>query len=204
MFGNPAQIDRAVRSAVPDCDGLLKRRAKLEVDLSSLVKSRDRILALIVKGTITDEQAEKQLEQLKDHESSLREELRRLGEQLDNLPDEESLRVYIERVNDSIFLYDKEGNTYAGGNDVQSFVMMTQADKRHLVDVVFNKPLPDGKPAGVYVAPEDGPRFGPKRRTRPWKFTIKGQLEFEAVVSTNRNNVSEPFSPCPPSGSTNI
>jgi DNA invertase Pin-like site-specific DNA recombinase len=201
MFGNPAQIERAVRSAVPDCDSLLKRRQTVESNVERLSKARSRILSLIVKGTITDEQAEKQLEDLKEQEGVFRDELYRLTEQIGNLPSEDELRIYVEKVNSLIFLYDDQGNTYAGGNDVQSYLMMSDDDRRRLIDAVFAKPLPSGKPAGVYISPH--PSSGRRGRTRLWSFTIKGQLEFDKVIST-KSNSGVPFSPCPTTASTNI
>jgi DNA invertase Pin-like site-specific DNA recombinase len=222
MFGNPLKIETAIRSAVPDCDGLTKRKAKLDADLARLVKSRDSILGLIIKGTITDEQAEKRLGGLKENERSLREELRRLADQLGNLPDEDTLRRYVERIKtesgftitvrdeggklhsasgkcfDNYFVRDEDGKVHAAKpEDVDSFLntMMSKDDRRHLIDAVFAKPLSDGKPAGVYITPA-----GKKGRSWQWKFTIRGLLEFAAVVP---NHVEVPFSRCPPSVSTN-
>ena len=90
----------------------------------------------------------------------IRAELDKLTHELQNIPSEEALRVYVERINEAIFVLDGLGNTYAGGNDWYTFVTMTEADKRRLIDAVFSKPLPSGQPAGVYINPGPVPRRG--------------------------------------------
>jgi hypothetical protein len=61
-----------------------------------------------------------------------------------------------------------------GGNN-----LMTRADRRKLVRVVFDTPLADGTPAGVYVSQEGNVgSYRPKK----WAFKIRGRLEFEAVT----------------------
>jgi hypothetical protein len=187
LFGNPAQIERAVRRAVPDCDQLLKRQAALAADLAKLLKARERVLAMIIKDVLTDKQTESQLSELKDREGMLRKELDKLSVQLADLPDEETLRCYVQRIDEAIFVFDHNGQTYAGGNDVMSYVLMSHADKKHLIDAVFAKPLAGGEPAGVYVTPSAAPRLGKNKRTRQWHITLKGQLEFESVVPSCRH-----------------
>jgi hypothetical protein len=82
---------------------------------------------------------------------------------------------------------------------------MSDEDRRRLIDAVFAQPLPSGKPAGVYISPHPSGRRG---RTRLWSLAIKGQLEFEKVILTNKDmtkpNDGVPFSPCPPSVFQNI
>jgi hypothetical protein len=180
MFGNPAQIKRAITSAVPDCDKLLKRRAALSGEVDKVSKGRERLLSLIVKGVLSDEQAESQLAELQAREATLRQELDRLAVTLANMPSEEQINVYVDQVGSSILLYDDTGDgEYAGGNSLGTWLTMTAADKRRLVDAVFSRPLPDGTPSGVYVAVN--PDWKGRYRKR-WLYTIRGQMEFEAVL----------------------
>jgi site-specific DNA recombinase len=197
MFGNPAQIERAVRSAVPDCDRLTKRKGQLESDRAKLAKSIARVLKLVVDDAVTEEDAKGQLSELKDREQRLREELDKLASQLDNLPDEESIRAYVQKVGDAIFVYDDNFDNLPGGNDLGTYLVMSKDDKRRLIDAVFGRPLADGSPAGVYVSPAPLPRVGRNRRTRRWQFTLKGLLEFESVVPACKNwdDVAVPSSP---------
>jgi DNA invertase Pin-like site-specific DNA recombinase len=71
MFGNPAQIQRAVKCAIPDCDKLLSRNDTLEGEVAKVVRGRERVLGLVAKDLLTDKQAEKQLLELKEREGGL-------------------------------------------------------------------------------------------------------------------------------------
>jgi DNA invertase Pin-like site-specific DNA recombinase len=194
LYGNPVAIERAVRAAVPDCEKLLAKRQQLEADLGKVGKARERLLGLIVKGLLTDAQAEKQLAALAEREGGLRSDLDRLAGVLAELPDEEQVRSYVKRSPGFVWVLDEKGNVKDGGNDLGTLLKMTAGDKRRLIEGVFAHPLPGGAPAGVYVQqlrepPGDwyyGPTvehggvgvLSPKR----WGYTIKGRLDFECVV----------------------
>lgn len=204
LFGNPAAIERAVQSAVPRNEEMVVRKEHLDLELAKIERARDRILALVIKDVLTDEQAEKQLRELKTGEDEMREERDRIARQLDSLPSQEELRIYVEKVNEMIFLQDDLGNSRLGGNDVGSLLAMSYTDKRELIEAVFAKPFSDGSPAGVYVGPSSEPRQG-KRRS--WCLLFKGQFQFNAVVPMpivgevplpRIRDVGVPFAPCPP------
>jgi site-specific DNA recombinase len=193
MFGSPAAIERAVKAAAPDCEKLLKERRRLEGELGKVTRGRDRIVGLIVRDSLTDEQAEEQLAELKEREEALREQLERLGEQLVSVAAVGDLQAYVWRPNgevcpveeyrggDGYFqLQDAEGEQLNGGNDLGTLLGMSWEDKRRLVEGVFGgAPMPDGKPAGVYVR-QDGK--GVAHRPKNWIYTIRGHLDFESVV----------------------
>ena len=130
------------------------------------------MLSLIQKDAITDKQAESNLLQLKSQEAAL---LAKLDELVVDVPDAEAIRQVALHLFDErgvIAIMDDEGNKYAGGNDVQSLLLMSSADRRELVRVAFDGKLPDGKPAGVYISPIGGDRHGPKR----FSYTLHGRL----------------------------
>jgi hypothetical protein len=209
MFGNPARIEAAVRAAVPDCDSMTKRRQLLAADLDKIDRARQRILSKVAKELITDEQADPELAKLRDRETVLRQELDGLAADLDQLPSQEELRRYVEVVKDrfgqtiavrdladrvhyaagtlgeTVFVQDEDGDMYAAGKGDPDFVsaMLTRAEQRKLIEAVFSQPLPGGKPAGIFVSPdESGPRKG--GRERGWNFVMRGLLEFEQVVGS--------------------
>jgi hypothetical protein len=124
----------------------------------------------------------------------LTEELEKLATQLDNLPDEDSMRAYVEKVDDVIFLYDDHGNNLSGGNDLDTFLNMSRADQQRLIEAVFSKPLTDGRPSGVYIKPLPAPRH---KRTRSFRINLKGQLEFDSVIAADASSphVVKPSSP---------
>jgi DNA invertase Pin-like site-specific DNA recombinase len=175
MLGNPAAIERAVKSAVPDCDKALKQRERLEAELAKIEKARNRVLDLIERDTITDAQATAKLQALKERETALRGELDKLAAMLADVPDADTMRqaaLEIQEVCGAIFIVDDAGNTYAGGNDVQSFRMMEPGDRRKLIDAAFSGNLPDGKPAGVYISPAGEDSRGRRRFT----YVLRGRL----------------------------
>jgi DNA invertase Pin-like site-specific DNA recombinase len=181
MLGNPAAILRAVRAAVPDCDEALGQRRRLEGEVEKVCRARERVLGLVARDALTDEQAEKQLLELKEREAGLRSELDRLAATLAAVPDAEAVRLFVERLpadpengmGPQITVMDSECNTYVGGNDVWTFVTMTGDDRRRLVETALSGNLPDGTPAGVYVS-----QAGECRPHRPkqWTFTVRGRL----------------------------
>jgi hypothetical protein len=134
------------------------------------------VLDLITKDAITQSQAEKKLRDLKDREAGLREELDRLAEALAGMPDEDTLRCYVEQIESSIMVLDAEGNERYGGNSVASWLVLNdgdhEADRRALIDAAFVSPMPDGKPSGVYVTRDGAERQSPKH------YEIKGVLAF--------------------------
>lgn len=181
MFGNPAAIKRAVKASIPDCDEALKRRDRVRDDLLSNEKARERVVALVAKDMVTMEQAEAQLRGIRDREGILRKQLDGLEVTLADVPDEDSLKCYVEKIEQSIFVYDQHGNEYAGGNSVASWIAMSDSDKKKLIHAVFNGAIINGKPAGVYVTPSPGKAHARRR----WSFVIRGRLEFESVYAAS-------------------
>jgi hypothetical protein len=96
----------------------------------------------------------------------------------------------VERIGSSIFVFDDNRDTYAGGNDIASYLCMSQEDKRKLVLAVLPAQRIVGKPAGVYVQAVEGEGngkqgIGARLRHRPkeWSIRIRGRLDFEMVLS---------------------
>jgi DNA invertase Pin-like site-specific DNA recombinase len=200
MFGNPAAIERAVRAAVPDADKALARRQRLEADLEKVGRGRERILALVAADAVTEADAAKQLGDLKGRAALLREELDKLAATLAEVPTQETIQLFVERFGsgtrygnvrgedgeavtrpyDAVEVIDDSGQTYVGGNSLPTWLVMTRPEKRALVEAAFASPLADGTPAGVYVEAAPGTRR--YQRGKRWTFTLRGRLEFEAVL----------------------
>src|SRR5262249_12294199 len=136
----------------------------------------NRLMSLIIKGTLTESQAEKKLKELSEQEDTLKSERDNLAAQLAELPDMEQVKVYMERIkcadgSDDIVLYDNDGNSYLGGNDVQTWISLRKSikDQQALIDSVFDVPLlPDGKRPGVYITRGDKPN--------EFSYEIRGRL----------------------------
>jgi DNA invertase Pin-like site-specific DNA recombinase len=196
MFGSPAQIDRAIKDAIPDCDAALKLRQRLEKEIAKREQGVSSILRLVAKGVVSEDEAERQLTEERDVRDTLQKQLDILNAELVNVPSEQQIRCYVERIesaltldgkrieydptNTPIFVFDEDGNQQPGGNDIATYQDMTAEDKKALVRAVFDLPQADGKPAGVYVYLEGE---GKPHRPKKWAFTIKGRLDFEVVMS---------------------
>jgi DNA invertase Pin-like site-specific DNA recombinase len=160
-LGNPVLLEKAIKTATPNCDELAKRRKKLEEEIERIERQRKTILGLIRKDAITATQAEADLLEVKDREATLNGQLDKL---LANSYTEDVQQLFVEHGKDGdIFVHDGHSDQlYAGGNDLGTWLLMSRDEKRALVTTAFAKPLPDGKPPGVYVSPAGGARFGPK------------------------------------------
>jgi DNA invertase Pin-like site-specific DNA recombinase len=176
LLGNTAAIDRAIKSAIPDCADLLRRKLDLEVKLAKIERGRAKVLELVTREALTLAQAEDKLTDLKKRETDVLGDLDAIKESLTDLPNVETARLYVQEIQGAlgkaIMIVDDDGNTYAGGNDVQSYLLMTQQDRHDLLDSVFAVPQPGGQPSGVYITPRGGPLHGPKR----FSYQIKGRL----------------------------
>jgi hypothetical protein len=182
LFGNPAAIERSIRDAIPDCDSLLKQRDRLKAQLAEVERGRGRILDLVIKGAVSQSQAEKKLGQLNQRQQSLERQLALLQKSLAEVPDPDSLRRYVDQIEEYIFVFDEAGNRYAGGNDVQSYIMMTQRDKRQLLRAVFANHQIGGRVAGVYISMDKGKPY----RQKSWSIDIRGRADFQLVMSSLR------------------
>lgn len=195
LRGNPAEIERAVKRATPDADRLLKQRERVAADLGKIEKARNRLLSLIERDAITDAQAESKLLELKDREDVSRTEMDRLAVSLANVPDEAEIRLFTEVEPDGgIFVYDQHGEAHPGGNDLCTWLGMTTEDRQSLIASVFDAPLPDGRPAGVYLTPDGGDYHGPKRFT----YVLEGSLlRLNGAVTPRASYSPAPAPPAP-------
>lgn len=185
LLGNPAAIERAVKAAVPDYKEAQARRQRLRADLDKLEKARGRVVDAIADGLVTSAQAKRKLDDLTGKETTARVEVEKLDAMLSAVPDADTVRYFVETLGRgatrAIWLLDREGNSYRGGNDLHTFLDLMKpervADRRALIDAAFRGPLPGGAPAGVYVSP-----MGRTGRRQRYTFKLRGQLDFEAVM----------------------
>lgn len=151
-----------------------QRQERIVGEMAKITKARERILALIAKGILTDEQAEKQLNDLNRQEAKLTGDLERLQETLENVPSPETIKAVAEQVSSTF-------KKYTGGRRLSSARVvakvnyankaldaMTWDDKRTFVEMVFSGKTLEGKRMGVYVE-----QRGDRRR---WQYAIHGHL----------------------------
>jgi site-specific DNA recombinase len=181
MFGSPEEIESACRAAIPDCEKLLRRKARLEAELAKKAEGRGRILGLVARDAVTVEEAEAQLRSLKEYEAALRHELDGLGAQLAELPVAPSTAppggfetAWNGAHQHEMFRLSWRGRQHVDCPDPTAGLSLEE--KRKIVSATFDVSLPGGKPAGVYVRPS-----GEYRPYRPkqWAFTVRGRLYVE-------------------------
>jgi DNA invertase Pin-like site-specific DNA recombinase len=180
MFGNPAAVQRAIEEATPNKDKIAETRARLENlgnDLKQTRTGRERLLKLVVKGTITEEEAEKQLTKLKDQETRQQQEMERLRERLANIPDPETVQAaatqIVATVSGKGLPYDDAGAERDLENQrVRMLSGMTWEEKRKLAEMVFSGKTEE-KRMGVYVEWVEGQEA---RRRKQWQYKIAGHF----------------------------
>lgn len=186
VFGNVAVIEQVMKAAIPESDKANKRRSQIEKQLVRIRENRDRYCRMMELRALTESQAAAKLLALNNEESKLLAEL----ESLSNQPTPAEIRRLAVRtygeVHKLIQIEDDEGNTYNGGNDVQSYIMMTDDDRRMLIERVLC-PLP-GEVPGVFLTPDQSKAVG-LHDPRRYSYVIRGGLvgEIESATEYRRS-----------------
>lgn len=173
-FGNKKGMERAIEEAFPDHEKIQACReqlAKLEDDLVSVQKSRSRILNLIGRDSITEDQAADQLEELNRRETVLTEKVEQLAAMLGHAPTPESIKETAEEVARRFKRPRVSARRWIVRRDANVWERMTWEDKRALIELVFDGLSADGKPMGVYIEQIEGQTH---YRQKKWAFTLRG------------------------------
>jgi site-specific DNA recombinase len=149
-FGNPKAVERAIERAVPNLEKIntiRERIGRIDDEVANIAKGRDRLIARVVKGTVDEEEADRQLDKSKERRDRLQEERNRLAGGVEGIPEPGEIKRKSKQVSDSInALIGKHAHTVN-----RDFLGMSYEDKRALVEMVFSGNTPDGKRFGVYV-----------------------------------------------------
>jgi site-specific DNA recombinase len=187
LWGNPKAVEKALADAEPnraEIDRARKRLESIDMEQAKITKGRDRIIGLVAKGTITDEQADGQLKTLNEREVALAEEADRLQKQLGStLSPAVRSRLASHVVAKRRRAGSWQRDTIRAAQDPEQ---MTWEQKRMLVEDVFGGKTPDGRRMGIYVTPVDA---HPNMKNRRWKYEICGQIdgggELDSAVVTS-------------------
>ena len=169
MFGNPAKVQKAIEAAIPNRQKLeqdKKRSADIAIELNQIVQGRNKALRLILKGKLTEAQAEKELDKLNDREKRLTDEQNRLSENRQNVPDVHQIKAMSQKVvkrfkwhNIRLMLEKKYAN--------REYELMTYIEKKKLLELVFSGLTINGHRMGVFIEWAEN---------KGWKFNIRGHL----------------------------
>jgi len=172
VFGNPKAVEEAMQAAIPDQEEKRKQQERVK-ELDRLIeketKARQRILHLVRKGDVTEDEASQELQAAKDAETRYQEERGRLAASLENVPTPEEVKRVGRRVSKA-FVRANAAKDVANWN----FDRMTWEEKRDLLQRVFAGKMPDGRRRGVYITWAE-PEPGCKRR-KVASYTIRGRL----------------------------
>jgi DNA invertase Pin-like site-specific DNA recombinase len=160
LMGDVGKRERAIRAAIPDNPKAQLALERLQRELQKLARDKGRILDLIEQDSVSMDDVKERLRKLKEREALLKEQLDTVQGELRNVPDEKTIELFIEEVEGFrpgdppiTWVSDEEGNSYAGGNSVSSYLAMAEEDKRLLLERFFRlEGLEVGtKPGGVYL-----------------------------------------------------
>jgi site-specific DNA recombinase len=170
LFGNRAAMDRAFERAIPNRAKVIeteKKIKRLETEISNVSKARNSILGLVARDAITEEQAGDNLIELKERETTLLAELDRARMSIEHVPNLDDGKALFEFLNEFA--------------KVHNLATVSHKDQSHLIKSVFGSPLPDGRPAGVYLYPAGKT---PRHRPKNWKFSLMGSFEGPIDLTT--------------------
>ena len=173
-FGNPKAVKRAIDEATPNLKKVQECRQKMQrinMDLSSVNRSRNSILTLIERESLTLEQAETKLAELQEREDLLTTELDRMAASIENVPTPKQIKTTAEEVVKQFTKLKVSARRRLKIKEANQFDQMTWEDKRGLIELVFDGTCSDGRPMGIYIDPIDGQE---NYRQKKWAFTIRG------------------------------
>ncbi|MFT3784344.1 MAG: recombinase family protein [Nibricoccus sp.] len=181
-FGNPRAVQKAIEDATPNREHIKEMEAKRErlaKALDVIKDGRSRLVALIGKGKLSENDAAAELDKMRQEESNIQGELTRTEQELYGVPTAEGIRA----VADTVARHINELRGYKSARITEkqryanhAFETMTWKDKRALVEKVFGGKAADGTRLGVYIewVPSEGPN--------QWRFRIAGHVAEMAGV----------------------
>jgi DNA invertase Pin-like site-specific DNA recombinase len=192
-FGNPEAITRAIAEATPNAGKIEETRKRVDRITNELTKietGRERIVAFIARGSITDAQAEKQLTELRRREDRIRDELERLGQHLDNVPVADTIAATAREVAKRFRKRVSARKRVIKSEINHNFDAMTWEDKRALAETIVAGKLPDGRRMGIYITSVDGQQGKQRRR---WNYRIHGLIDVEGYFPLSPSRLKAHF-----------
>jgi hypothetical protein len=172
-FGNPQAVERAIEEATPNLEKIkefVQRRNRIETELEKNKEARTKILRLLKRELIPEDEAERELEDLKDREARQRIELQGLQDSLENVPTPAAIQAVAQQISGSFRLTAKIKHAN------RALEEMTWDDRRALAQMVFSGTRAEGGRLGVYIESSDEQA---KRRDKRWQYRIFGHLIHE-------------------------
>jgi DNA invertase Pin-like site-specific DNA recombinase len=176
LFGNPVAVQRAIEEATPNREKVaehLARKERIQGELAKVKGARERIIRFISKGTITEDDATRELGELRGREGGLLAELGQVQALLQNIPTPEEVKATAGRVAAGFIKY-SDARLWARKMTANTCLeAMTWEERRWLVETVFGGKTPDEKRMGVSIHWIEGQQG---RRKKHWRYRIVGRL----------------------------
>jgi hypothetical protein len=175
MFGNPSAVKKAIDKATPcfeKMQELVEEQKSIADELTKIEQGRQRIIAFVAKGTISDESSQDQLSKLNERESKLKEKSARIADEQAHVPNKEAVQKFSQKIGGRVLRYVNAKLAAQKMTANSDFDKMTYEEKRELCQDVFSGKTLDGRRMGVWVSwSDDG---------KNWKQRIEGHLIDEA------------------------
>ncbi len=149
MFGDVSNLQKAMKKAIPDLSKIKKLREQktgFEKELEKTESKRQRIVKAIADGILNLKDARSQMDEIREREALLNQEIENINPQIENVPDEKQIMkkaALTKRTIEAIF------GSYA------RLGKMSFRDKRKLCQTAFDGKDSEGNRLGVYVQKAD-------------------------------------------------
>lgn len=148
LFGDPIYAEKAIKRATPGIRQVkqLKRdKAELEKRLKEIGKSKNRLVNLVSKGILSDDEIAQEMRKLREREAITKDRILQIEQELKNMPDFDEMKK----------------KSYFRGKIIPTMLknrpeIVFEKDyewKRKLIEYAFKKRSPNDKNYGVYVTP---------------------------------------------------
>lgn len=178
-FGNPLAVAQAIADATPNTEKIkdaISKRERTQSELSKAKQGLERILDLVLRGTITDKDADSKLTKQKDKIQNLENELDRLEDQLSNIPAEETIRSVSQKIAGKFRMFADSRKMLKIERANRAYEKMTFAEKRMLCQMVFNGRTAEGFKMGIKIV---------WNSSKKWRYRIEGHfIDFEGSPVT--------------------
>ena len=179
MLGNPKATKRAVEAAIPNIKKVQeseRRIVELEEALVRLKAGRTKVIRFVGDQLIADDDAQRQLAEMKRKEIRLNDQLRDLQAFLGNRPSSDSIKsaaaIVSKKFGKLRYMSDaKHRLVLKVGRVNDSSSDMTWDEKRALVEAAFMGKDAEGRRMGVYVR-----WHKPNKNGRRWSYDLRGHL----------------------------
>jgi DNA invertase Pin-like site-specific DNA recombinase len=175
-FGNPAAVQKAIEDGTPNAEQVTEHRAqagRLRGELAKVAEGQDKILRLVGKGVVTEEEAEGQLSELRERKQRLTAELDSVAAVLSNLPTPGMVKAFGVTVAGKFRQY-LDARKLAKRQCANTLPeRATWEEKRGLMELVFSGEQTDGNRLGVYIEWVEGQEA---RRRKSWSYHVRGRL----------------------------